>query len=359
MLAQKRAAAAEATLCDPRWQAVARRDRAFDGAFFYSVATTGVYCRPSCAARLANPANVDFHASTADAEAAGFRPCKRCRPDQMSLDEIHARKVESACRLIEAAEEPPTLAQLAGAAELSPHHFHRLFKARTGVTPKGYAEAHRARKLKQTLATGETVTAAIFDAGYGSNSRFYEKSDAILGMTPSAFRAGGAGAEIRFAIGESSLGPILVAASDKGVCAILMGDDPAMLVRDLQDKFGRARLVGADAAFEAWVAQVVGMVEDPSLGLGLPLDVRGTAFQQRVWQALTEIPAGSTLSYQAVAARIGKPKATRAVAQACAANALAVAIPCHRVVKSDGALSGYRWGVERKRVLLQRETARA
>jgi AraC family transcriptional regulator of adaptative response/methylated-DNA-[protein]-cysteine methyltransferase len=358
MLARKQVAA-EVTLSDPRWQAVVRRDRASDGQFFYSVATTGVYCRPSCAARLANPGNVRFHLTPADAEAAGFRPCKRCRPDQISLDEEHARRIAAACRTIEAAETPPTLAQLASAAQLSPHHFHRLFKARTGVTPKGYAEAHRARRLKQTLAAGESVTAAIFDAGYGSNSRFYEKSDALLGMTPTAFKAGGTGAEIRFAIGETSLGAILVAASDKGVCAILIGDDPAALVRELQDQFGNAELVGADPAFEAKVAQVVGMVENPTLGLGLPLDVRGTAFQQRVWRALTEIPAGETLSYQQVATRIGRPKATRAVAQACAANTLAVAIPCHRVVRNDGALSGYRWGVERKAALLRRESAPA
>jgi AraC family transcriptional regulator of adaptative response/methylated-DNA-[protein]-cysteine methyltransferase len=298
---------------------------------------------------------VRFHATCADAERAGFRPCKRCKPNQPSLIEQHAATVAGICRLIENAETAPGLEELASHAGLSVYHFHRVFKAVTGLTPKAYAVAHRARRVRKVLDRSGTVTEAIFDAGYNSNGRFYEKSNEILGMTPSNYRAGGANTEIRFAVGECSLGAILVATSKRGVCAILLGDDPDALARDLQDRFPRANLIGGDAEFERLVAKVVGFVEAPALGLDLPLDVRGTAFQQRVWQALRKIPAGSTASYTDVAKRIGSPKSVRAVAQACAANALAVAIPCHRVVRNDGAHSGYRWGVERKRALLERE----
>jgi AraC family transcriptional regulator, regulatory protein of adaptative response / methylated-DNA-[protein]-cysteine methyltransferase len=344
---------------DPRWQAVALRDRNFDGHFYYAVKTTGVYCRPSCPARAAKPGNVSFYASCEDAEGAGFRPCKRCNPDKPPLADRQAAKVGEICRTIEAAEEIPSLGELARKAGLSAYHFHRLFKAITGVTPRAYAIAHRAKRIRDKLAKpGKTVTAAIYDAGFNSSGRFYETSNAVLGMTPTDYRAGGANTQIRFAIGECSLGSILVARSERGVCAVLMGDDPDALARDLQDRFPRARLTGGDAGFEALVAKVVGFVETPRLGLDLPLDVRGTAFQLRVWQALREIPAGSTASYTDIAKRIGAPKCARAVATACAANAIAVAIPCHRVVRNDGALSGYRWGVARKRALLARETAR-
>jgi len=346
---------AQATAGDPRWAAVIARDPSADGQFYYSVATTGVYCRPSCPARLARPEHVQFHATRADAERAGFRPCKRCKPDQPALAEQHAAKVARICRLIEDAETVPDLEALASSAGLSPHYFHRIFKAAVGLTPRAYAAAHRAERMRAELGRGETVTAAIFAAGYGSNGRFYEKSGAVLGMTPSSYRAGGANTDIRFAVGECSLGSILVAASSRGVCAILLGDDPDALVRDLQDRFPRAHLHGGNSEFEQLVAQVVGLVETPALGLELPLDVRGTAFQQRVWEALRKIPAGSTASYAEIARRIGAPKSVRAVAQACAANPLAVAIPCHRVVRNDGGLSGYRWGVERKRALLDRE----
>jgi AraC family transcriptional regulator of adaptative response/methylated-DNA-[protein]-cysteine methyltransferase len=348
---------AAATANDSRWTAVVARDPAADGKFFYSVKTTGVYCRPSCAARLARPENVQFHATRAEAERAGFRPCRRCKPDQPALAEQHAAKVAEICRIIETAETVPSLEELAGRARLSAYHFHRVFKAATGVTPKAYAAAHRAKRLREGLHRSDTVTAAIFDAGYNSNGRFYETADQVLGMTPSSYRAGGVNTEIRFAIGECSLGSILVAASDRGVCAISLGDDPDALARDLQDRFPRAHLIGGDEAFERIVARVVGLVEAPALGLDLPLDVRGTAFQRRVWQALSSIPAGSTASYTEIAKRIGSPSSVRAVAQACAANALAVAIPCHRVVRNDGALSGYRWGVERKRALLERESS--
>ena len=349
---------AAATVRDPRWAAVVARDPAADGKFYYSVSSTGVYCRPSCAARLARPENVRFHATCGDAERAGFRPCKRCKPDQPPLLAQHAAMVARICRLIESADELPGLAELANHAGLSPYHFHRVFKAATGVTPKAYAAAHRARRVRSRLDGSGTVTEAIFDAGYDSTGRFYEQSREILGMTPSNYRKGGANTEIRFAVGECSFGSILVAASERGVCAILLGDDPDTLGRELQDRFPRADLIGGDEAFEQLVARVVGFVETPGQGLNLPLDVRGTAFQQRVWQALRKIPAGSTASYAEVAKRIGSPKSVRAVAQACAANTLAVAIPCHRVVRNDGALSGYRWGVERKRARLDREAQR-
>lgn len=349
--------AAAATENDPRWPAVVARDGTADGLFYYSVKTTGVYCRPSCAARPAKPQNVAFHLTTDDAEAAGFRACKRCKPDQPPAEQRAAARIAAACRMIETAEEAPSLTALAAESGLSPHHFHRVFKTITGLTPKGYANAHRTRRVRDQLHDGAPVTGAIYDAGFNSSSRFYEKAGAMLGMTPSAFRQGGVDATIRFAVGECALGSVLVAASDKGVCAILLGDEPDDLLRDLQDRFPRATLIGGSADFESTVALVVGLVERPSVGLDLPLDIRGTAFQQRVWQALRAIPAGTTASYAEVARAIGDPRSVRAVAQACAANALAIAIPCHRVVRTDGALSGYRWGIERKRRLLEAEAA--
>jgi AraC family transcriptional regulator, regulatory protein of adaptative response / methylated-DNA-[protein]-cysteine methyltransferase len=344
---------------DLRWHAVVTRDRTFDGQFYYAVRTTGVYCRPSCAARLAKPENVSFYESPEEAERAGFRPCKRCKPGEPVLSGQHAAKVAEICRYIEAAPEIPSLDAMARRAGFSSYYFHRLFKSVTGVTPRAFAIAYRAKRVRDALAKpGATVTGAIYGAGFNSSGRFYETSNEMLGMTPAAYRGGGENIEICFAIGECSLGAILVAKSKKGVCAILMGDDPDALARDLQDRFPRARLLGRNKGFEKLVAKVVGFVEAPSLGLDLPLDVRGTAFQLRVWQALREIPAGSTASYAEVAKRIGVPKSVRAVASACAANTIAVAIPCHRVVRTDGALSGYRWGVTRKRALLEREKAK-
>jgi AraC family transcriptional regulator of adaptative response/methylated-DNA-[protein]-cysteine methyltransferase len=340
-----------------RWDAVQRRDGQADGLFWYSVSSTGVYCRPSCGARPALRRNVRFHDSCADAEQAGFRACLRCKPDQPSLAERHAQAVAQACRLIDAAaaDAAPGLDSLAQAAGMSRFHFHRIFKAHTGITPKAYAAARRARRLQQGLAQAPSVTDALYAAGFNSSGRFYAASGGMLGMTPKAFRAGGSGAAIRFAIGACSLGAILVAATDKGICAILMGDDPDLLARDLQDRFPHAELRGAEADFEATVAQVVGLVERPAIGLDLPLDVRGTAFQQRVWQALRAIPPGATVSYAELAERVGVAAGARAVAGACAANPIAVAIPCHRVVRQDGSISGYRWGVERKAALLKRE----
>jgi AraC family transcriptional regulator of adaptative response/methylated-DNA-[protein]-cysteine methyltransferase len=342
---------------DPRWARIVARDKTADGHLWYSVSTTGVYCRPSCPSRTANPKNVQFHDTLESAKATGFRPCKRCNPDGPSIETENAALIVKACRIIEESEEEPSLEVLADAVGRSPSYFHRMFRAATGVTPKDYAAAQRAAKVRKRLASGSSVTEAIYDAGFNSSGRFYERSTDMLGMTPSQYRAGGANEEIKFAVGQTSLGAILVASSKKGVAAILLGDDPDKLVRDLQDRFPRAHLVGADRDYEALVARVVGFVEAPRIGLDLPLDVRGTAFQQRVWQALQEIPVGATVSYAEIARRIGAPRSVRAVAGACAANNLAVAIPCHRVVRNDGSLSGYAWGVERKRVLLDREAS--
>lgn len=354
-IARTASLASPATEDDPRWAAVLARDASADGQFVYAVRTTGVYCRPSSLSRLPRPGNVVFFDTAADAEAAGFRPSKRAVADQSKVAEQHAALVARACRRIEQAEVAPSLSQLAFDAGLSPYHFHRVFKALTGVTPKAYANAHRASRVRQQLATASSVTDALYDAGFNSNSRFYANAHAMLGMKPEQFRKGGNDAEIRFAVGECSLGAILVAQSALGVCAILLGDDPAVLVRNFEDQFRNALLIGADHEFEQTVARVVGFIEAPRLGLDLPLDLRGTAFQQRVWLALQDIPVGSTASYAEIAEKIGAPKSFRAVAQACGANSLAVAIPCHRVVRSDGNLSGYRWGIERKQKLLARE----
>jgi AraC family transcriptional regulator of adaptative response/methylated-DNA-[protein]-cysteine methyltransferase len=340
---------------DPRWRRIVARDRAADGQFWYSVATTGVYCRPSCPSRTANPKNVQLHDTLDDAKATGFRRCKRCNPDSLSPDAEYAALVAKACRLIETSEEEPSLGDLAAAVGRSRSHFHRLFKATTGLTPKKYAEAQRATKVREGLINGNSVTEAIYDAGFNSSGRFYEKSTDMLGMTPTQYRSGGANEEIRFAVGETSLGVLLVASSKKGVAAILLGNDPDELVHELQDRFPKARLIGADGEYEALVARVVGFIEAPGQGLDLPLDIRGTAFQERVWRALQDILVGQTVSYTELARRIGAPRSVRAVAGACAANRIAVAIPCHRVVRRDGLLSGYTWGVERKRGLLDRE----
>ena len=332
-LKSARKAAAET---DPRWQQVQQRDLSADGEFYYSVSTTGIYCKPSCAARLARPEHVQFHQTCVEAVRAGFRPCKRCKPDQAGLAETHARIIAASCRLIETSETTLPLSELAKKTGFSVYHFHRLFKSVTGLTPKDYAAAHRAKKVRQELNRNASVTTAIFEAGYSSNSRFYEKSTQILGMTASSFQAGGSNTVLRF------------------------GLDPEVLIKDLQHTFTKAQLMGADHEYEALIAKVVGLIESPSSSPAfskyLPLDIRGTAFQQRVWQALLLIPPGKTMSYAELAASIGLPKAVRAVASACAANTLAVAIPCHRVVRTNGGLSGYRWGVERKKALLDLES---
>lgn len=337
------------------WQAVVTRDSDFDGRFVFSVQSTGVYCRPSCRSRRARRENVRFHATCAAAEAAGFRPCKRCRPNATSVQEEEASRVARACRLIETSDVELRLADIAAAAGLSPHHFHHLFKNHTGVTPKAYFEAHRHKAVRRTIQSTARVADAMFDAGYGSSGRFYATSNQVLGMTPRAYRDGGTGAEITYALGSCSLGYLLVAASAKGICAILLGDERQTLIEDLNRRFPKATIVAGARAFERLVAKVVRFVDQPKSGLNLPLDIRGTAFQHRVWQALQKIPAGRTATYTDIAEAIGAPKAVRAVASACAANPIAVAVPCHRVVGASGALSGYRWGIERKRALLDKE----
>jgi len=338
-----------------RWRAVRERDLAADEEFYYSVRTTGVYCRPSCPSRPAKRANVCFHRTREDAERAGFRPCRRCRPDEPPLAERQRAAVASACRLIEEAVDSPTLLELAAAVEMSPHHFHRVFKTVIGVTPKVYATAKRAQRMRGELANGNSVTEAIYGAGFNSNGRFYEAATRELGMTPTAFLKGGKGISIHFATGKSSLGQVLVAATEKGICSVFLGDDFEDLARELGNRFPNARICPADRGFSNLVAKVVRLVENPAVGTDLPLDVRGTTFQIRVWEALRRIPAGSTASYTEVARRIGRPTAVRAVAAACAANPVAVAIPCHRVVRTDQSLAGYRWGMKRKAELLRRE----
>jgi AraC family transcriptional regulator of adaptative response/methylated-DNA-[protein]-cysteine methyltransferase len=348
--------AATATVNDPRWQQVVARDHNADGQFFYAVTTTGIYCRPSCGARQPRPEHVNFYLTPAAAEAAGFRACKRCKPNQHAPKETDALKITHACRLIETSERLPGLAELAEQAGLSTSHFHRLFKSVTGLTPKAYASAHKAKRLRQLLADNMPVTDAIYAAGYESSSPVYAAANPLLGMKPRQYAHGGANTTIHFALTECTLGSLLVAISEKGVCAISLGDEPEHLLKELQDRFPHANLIGADSAFEAMIAKVIAFVEAPNIGLELPLDIRGTAFQQRVWQALQEIPYGQTTTYTELAHKIGKPKAIRAVASACAANTLAIAIPCHRVIRQDGSLSGYRWGVMRKRAILKKES---
>ena len=343
------------TTDDPRWAAVLARDSAQNGKFYYSVATTGIYCRPSCGARLPRVQNVAFHESCMAAEQAGFRPCKRCKPDQADQVQQHANIVAQACRFITDAETEPTLDEIAQHVGISAYHFHRLFKSITGVTPKVYAKANQLARVRDELHKSSTITDAIYDAGFASNSRFYAQSNQNLGMTPTQYRHGGADTIIHFALGQCTLGAILVARSTRGICTIALDDTPEQLLQALQDQFPHAELIGAEADFEQQIARVIAFVDTPQIGLDLPLDIRGTAFQQRVWQALRAIPVGETVSYSELAQRIGSPQSTRAVANACSANTLAVAIPCHRVVRQNGDLSGYRWGIERKQKLLAAE----
>ena len=337
------------------WEAVLNKDNTQDGKFFFGVTTTGVYCRPSCPARKPQRQNVKFYKTPQEAEKDGLRACRRCLPLNTGDEGKLMRELSELIRAESASGKLLTLATLSARAKMSPFHLQRTFKEIVGVSPKQFVEACRMKALKGELRARDSVTDAIYEAGFGSSSRVYEQVDTRLGMTPGAARRGGMGEQIRFAVGETFLGDVLVAATDKGVCAIMLGDDPDDLAKALQDRFPRAELVGGDEKFERMVATVVGLVEAPGQNLDLPLDVRGTAFQQRVWQALRAIPSGRTSTYAEIAQTVGYPKAARAVAQACAANPLAVAIPCHRVVRADGALSGYRWGVERKRKLLDRE----
>lgn len=341
---------------DKMWEAVLEREQDFSPPFFYAVKTTGIYCRPNCPSRRPKRQNVAFYATGDQAEANGFRACLRCKPDQQSPQEKTASIIAQACRVIEAAEDEPSLDDLAQQFEMSVFHFQRTFKSVTGVTPKAYGRVHRMNQFRDIMGSSDgSITTAIYDAGYTSSSRFYEKATQALGMTPTLVRKGGKGVKILFAIGECSLGSVLIASSAKGVCAMLLGDTPEIVLEDLQGRFPKAELVGNDPNYEKLIAHVIQFVDDPRYGFNLPMDIQGTAFQQRVWEALRDIPVGTTASYGEIAEKIGAPKSFRAVAQACGANNIAVAIPCHRVVRSDGGLSGYRWGVERKSVILEVE----
>lgn len=340
---------------EDRWQAVLARDASADGTFVLGVKSTGIYCRPSCPARKPLRKNVSFFATCSAAEAAGFRPCKRCRPNVLADKDAIAEKVAAACRQIETAEPPPRLDDLAREAGLSPYHFHRLFKATTGVTPKAYAAAHRSERVRARLKNGASITEAVYDAGYGSSARFYDTADDTLGMKPRQYRSGGRNVQIRYAVAPCSLGLVLAGATSTGLCAIFLGDDATALQRDLRERFPKAELLEGDREFAKLLAKVAASIEAPRKAASLPIDIVGTAFQQRVWAALRDIAPGETATYAQIAKRIGKPRAVRAVGTACGANPIAVAVPCHRVVGSDGKLTGYRWGLERKRALLDRE----
>ncbi|MFA5898889.1 MAG: bifunctional DNA-binding transcriptional regulator/O6-methylguanine-DNA methyltransferase Ada [Hyphomicrobium sp.] len=353
---ERRPTAVPGTLDDRAcWQAVVARDAEANGRFVYGVTTTGVYCRPSCGARLPLRRNARFFASCEEAEAAGLRACKRCKPGSMRLEDVNEQKIAAACRLIEGAETPPTLDALAQRAGLSRYHFHRLFKSATGVTPKAYATAHRDKLLREALRTSNSVVDASYEAGFGSSSRLYEGAARALGMKPGAYRSGGANMLIRYGVAKCSLGLVLAAASEQGICGIFLADTKPELEQELRTRFPHAALVDGDADFRQLLGKVVASIDNPRIAGSLPLDIRGTAFQQRVWAALRDIGAGETATYAEIARRIGKPKAGRAVGAACGANPIAVAVPCHRVVGSGGKLTGYRWGVERKRRLIARE----
>jgi AraC family transcriptional regulator of adaptative response/methylated-DNA-[protein]-cysteine methyltransferase len=341
------------------WGALERRDAGTTGRFFYGVRTTGVYCRPGCTSRLPLRRNTVFFETQAEAEAAGLRPCKRCRPTDGSSAARHMAAVEKACALLRNSETVPSLAELADAAGISPFHFHRVFKQITGVTPRDYARTRQLGRLADKLETGQPVTEAIYASGFGSSSRAYESAGAGLGMTPGARRHGGAGQRIRFATVDTPLGWALVAATERGICMTALADDREALEKNLRQRFPAAEITADEAGLKDWADQVVRFITAPDSNLDLPLDIQGTAFQARVWRALQKIPLGKTATYTEIAAVLGQPKAVRAVAQACAANKLALIVPCHRVIRSDGHLGGYRWGLERKRSLLSREQAAA
>jgi AraC family transcriptional regulator, regulatory protein of adaptative response / methylated-DNA-[protein]-cysteine methyltransferase len=342
-----------------RWAACVARDRSADGQFVFGVRTTGIFCRPSCAARRPQRANVCFYEDAAAALRAGLRPCRRCEPEGDGPGERDAARVARICRLLEHSAAPLPLTTLARHASLSPFHFHRLFKRLTGMTPAAYQRTQRSERLRARLRAGDSVTDAIYAAGYGSSARFYADSDATLGMSPRSYRSGGQGSLIRFAATRCWLGTLLVAATQRGVCALLLGDDADELQKDLRRRFPRAQLQAGDRRFARLLSRVVRALERPALAARLPLDLRGTVFQRRVWEALRAVPAGTTVSYAEIARRIGRPRAVRAVGQAIGANPVAVAVPCHRIIRSDGSLCGYHWGSERKRALLERENPRA
>ncbi len=340
-----------------RWTAVLERDETARPEFVYAVVTTGIYCRAGCSSRRPKRDNVRFFDDWPDAESAGFRPCKRCTPRLLDRQTAHASAIAQACRRMDEADELLSLDELAADAGLSPFHFHRLFKQATGITPNAYARQRRAERLRTTLQERSTVTDALYDAGYASSSRMYDEAGETLGMSPRTYQQGGPGETIQMAVAPCSLGYVVVAATERGICHIGLGDSPEELMAATQERFPQATLVAGDDAFSHTVAAVVTLIDESPPSFDLPLDIQGTAFQQQVWAALRQIPPGTTATYSEIAAAIGKPNAVRAVAGACAANKLAVIIPCHRVVRSDGGLGGYRWGVERKEALLAQEVA--
>lgn len=342
---------------DVRWRAVCGRDARFDGVFVYGVRSTGVFCRPSCPSRRAARRNVRFFDLAEAAVAAGFRPCLRCRPEEPAANHPRLDVVGQVCSMIEASdEEPPTLAALSNAVGVSRYHLQRMFKAVMGVSPKQYAEAVRLRRVKQDLRDGASVAAALYGAGYGSSSRLYEKAPARLGMTPASYAKGGAGASIAYTVSECPpLGRLLVAATDRGICMVATGETDDGLEMALRDQYPAAEIRRDDGALAARVHDLAALVEGRLPPAELPLDVRATAFQSMVWEQLTRIPPGSTRAYGEIAAELGKPGAARAVGRACATNPVALIVPCHRAVGGDGRLHGYRWGLERKRALLEHE----
>jgi len=344
------------TTSSQRWAAVQAKDKASDGEFVFAVKTTGIYCSPSCPARPAKRENVEFFDTTVQAAAAGYRACLRCKPDGLSQEIERRERVLQACKAIEQSPSGLSLDELSAQAGLSPHHFHRIFKSITGLTPKQYHKAVQGQRLAQSLKDAPSVTEAMYDAGFNSSGRFYEQASATLGMLPSHYQKGGAGERIRHAIEPCSLGLVLVAATPRGVCAIEFADRGEDLMDRLRARFPQAHFEPGDALFKTWIGQVLAYLDQPGNALDLPLDVQGTVFQRRVWQALQGIPKGQTVSYTELAQRLGQPGAVRAVASACASNHIAVAIPCHRVVRASGDLAGYRWGVERKAELLRRES---
>jgi len=340
---------------EARWQAVQARDKGAVNEFYYAVKTTGIYCLPGCASRQPKRENILFYDTPDAAVADGFRPCKRCRPDDPAHAGILSDRMVAACRAIELSEEPPSLDALAAEAQLSPFHFQRLFTERVGVSPKVYAQAIRDTKVRETLASGLPVTQAIFDAGYGSASRFYERSKAVLGMPPKAYKKGGQAMDIRYAYAESHFGPVLAAFTEVGLCALDFGESREQLIAALTVRFPQAAIRDGGPHLAGQVAEIVAFLKVPSRGLSLPLDIQGTAFQQRVWKELQQIPAGELRTYTEVAQSLGMPASVRAVASACARNRIAVVIPCHRVVRKGGDLAGYYWGVERKQALIDSE----
>jgi AraC family transcriptional regulator of adaptative response/methylated-DNA-[protein]-cysteine methyltransferase len=340
-----------------RWEAVCARDARADGAFVFAVRTTGVFCRPQCAARRPLRENVEFFATVDDARGAGYRPCKRCRPESRSMEDELIAVVDRACRTLEEAETVPSLAELAAAAGKSPFHFQRTFKRIVGVTPREYAAAKRAEGLRLALPAHARVVDAVYDAGFGSSSRAYSLAATTLGMTPSAYRAGGEGERIRFASGESALGWIAVAVTARGVAAIELGDSREAVCARINERFAAADVIEDRTELQTVLGEILHYLEQPRAGLDLPLDVQGTAFARRVWRALTQLAPGQRATYGQIAETIGNPGAARAVASACAANPAALAIPCHRVVPASGGSGGYRWGAARKRALLDAESA--